>query len=133
MGFSKSYSSFYRSTPTIVCYEENENRRKYFIKSGLDNIGYLVSATLISSKYFLASRFHLISFPFLSMQVMCFMISSKFGMNLLKKFTFPRKHCTMFLLHGVMIFKIPSTLLGSILIPSLEMIYTNIFHSSTAK
>jgi hypothetical protein len=84
-----------------VCSEVNEKRRKSFVKSGLASTGALVSTTLISSKDFLASRFHLISFPFLSMQVICFMISARFGMNLLKKFTFPRKDCTSFLLRGV--------------------------------
>jgi hypothetical protein len=133
MDFSKFCSSFCNSTSIIVCYEVNENMMKSFVKSGLDSIGYLVSASLISSKYVLASRFHLILFPFLSMQVMFFMIYAKFEMNLLKKFTFPRKDCTYFLLRGVMIFKIPSTLLGSILIPYLEIMCPKKFPSSTLK
>jgi hypothetical protein len=53
MGFSKSFSSFCNNTLTIVCSQVKENRNKSFIKSGLASIGYLVNATLISSKILL--------------------------------------------------------------------------------
>jgi hypothetical protein len=85
MGFSKFLSSSCNKTPAMVCSEAKENKIKYFAKFGLANTGALVSATLISSKDFLASRFHFISMPFLSMFVIYFMISAKLGMNLLKK------------------------------------------------
>jgi hypothetical protein len=117
----------------IICSKVNESKMKSLVKSGLDSIGYLVNATLIYSNDYLASIFHLISFPFLIMQVICFIISSKFRMNLLKKFTFPRKDFTFFLLRRVPIFRIPSTFLGSILIHSLEIMCPNNFPSSTLK
>jgi hypothetical protein len=99
----------------------------------LVNMGALVSATLLYSNNLLASGFHLISFPFLIMLVICFIISARFGMNLLKKFTFPRKDCTSFLLRGVLIFRIPSTLLGYIFIPSFEIMWPNSFPSFILK
>jgi hypothetical protein len=117
----------------IVCSEVNENKMKYFVKSGLANTRDLVSATLIYLNDFLDYRFHLISFHFLSMKVICFIILTRFVMNILKKFTFPRKDFTSFLLREVSIFKIPSTLLGSILIPYFEMMCPNKFSSYIPK
>ena len=111
----------------MVCYEAKENKIKSFAKFGLDNTGGLVSTTLISSNDFLDSRVHFISLPFLSMFVMCFIISSKLGMNLLRKFTFPRKDYTSFLLLGVSIFRIPFTLLGPICMPCFEICVQAIF------
>ena len=111
MGFSKFFSSFCNKTPTMVCSEAKENKIKSFAKSGLASTGALVSSTLIYSNDYLALGVHFISLPFLSIFVMCFIISAKFGMNLLRKFTFPRKDFTSFLLLGVPIFRIPSTLL----------------------
>jgi hypothetical protein len=113
----------------MVCSKVNENKMKSFMKSRLANTGDLVSTIIISSNDILASGFNLIFFPFMSMQVICFIISAKFGMNLLKKFTFPRKDYTSFLLRGVLILRIPSTLLGSIFIPFFEMMCPNSFPS----
>jgi hypothetical protein len=104
--------------PAIVCSQEKENKIKYFAKFGWASTGALVNATLISSNEFLDLGIHFISSPFLRIFVIYFMISTILGMNLLKKFTFPRKDCTSFLLLGVSIFRIDSTLLGSIFIPS---------------
>jgi hypothetical protein len=117
----------------MVCYEAKENNIKSFAKLGLASTRALVNATLISSKNFLASWVHFISLPFLSMLVICFMISAILGMNLLRNFTFPRKDCTYFLLLGVPIFRIPSNLLGSIFIPSFEIILPRNFPSSMPK
>jgi hypothetical protein len=133
MGFSIFFSSFCKKTLAIMCYEAKENNMKFFSKLGLANTGALVNATLMSSKYFMALGIHFISFPFLSMLVICFMILSKLGINLLKKFTFPRKYCTYFLLLGMPIFKIPSTLLGSTFIPSFEIMWLDKFPSSMEK
>jgi hypothetical protein len=117
----------------MVCSKVNENKLNSFVKSRLANTGALVSAILMSSNYFLASRLHLISFPFLRIQVICFIISARFRKNLLKKLAFPRKDFTSFLLRGVLIFKIPSTLPGSIFMPSFEMMCPNSFPSCILK
>jgi hypothetical protein len=118
---------------TMVCSEVNENRMKSFLKCGFSNTGDLVSVILMSSNEFLSSRFHLISFPFLSIQVIFFIILTRFGMNLLKKFTFSRKDSTSFLLCGVLILKITSTLLQYIFIPYFEMMHPNSFPSCISK
>jgi hypothetical protein len=64
--FQSSDHRFFNKTPAMVCSEEKENKIKSFAKFRLANTGYLVSATLIYSKDFLASEVHFISFLFLS-------------------------------------------------------------------
>jgi hypothetical protein len=118
---------------TMVSSEAKENKIKSFVKFGLANTRSLVSATLISSNDFLDSGVHFISFHFLSIFMMCFIISAKLGMNLLRKFTFPRKDCTSFLVLGVSIFIISSTLRGYIFIPYFDMMFPNNFPSCIPK
>jgi hypothetical protein len=117
----------------MVCSKENKNKMNSFVKSELANTRDLVSAILMYSNDFLDLGFHLILIHFLSILVICFIISANFGMNLLKKFTFPRKECTSFLLHGVLILRIRSTLLGSIFIPYFDMIFPNSLPSCILK
>ena len=64
---------------------------------------------------------------------MLLIILAQFRMNLLKKFTLPMKYWTSFLLLGISIFSIASTLLGSMLIPSFEIICPRSLPYSKAK
>jgi hypothetical protein len=80
----------------MVCFEAKENNIKSFAKSGLANIGALVNSTLVSSKDFLALGVHFISLLYLSMLVICFMISARLGMNLLRKLLSPEKIALLF-------------------------------------
>lgn len=74
-----------------MCSEAKEYIGKSFLKFGLINIGVYVNAILIFEKDYLASRVHLIAFPFLSISIMLLIISVQFRMNVLKKFTLPMK------------------------------------------
>ena len=93
----------------------------------------LVNAFLISLKACFASWVHFISLSFFSIFVIFLIISAQFIINLLRKFTLPIKDCTFFLFLGNEILKIPSTLAGSILIPSFYMMCPSILPSSTTK
>jgi hypothetical protein len=81
----------------------------------------------------LALVFYLTSLSFLSISVINFTISSKFGMNLLKKIFFPKNDCISFLFLGILIISIASTLFGSILIPFRDTIWPKILPSYIAK
>ena len=75
----------------MVCFEENENMRKYLEKSGLASIGDSKISLFIYSKDFFSLGVHLIYLSFPSMLVIHLTISEKSTMNLLKKITFLRK------------------------------------------
>jgi hypothetical protein len=73
--------------------------------------------------------FHFIFVSFLSMFVMFLRISAKLGMNLLRKFIFPMKDYNYLMFLGWSIFWMASILLGSILIPYLDIICPSNFPS----
>lgn len=128
-----SYPSlfFYNSTTTLVCSDVKEKIPKSLVKSGLIKIGACVNACLTASKYCLVSIFHLIYVSFLIMFVILLSSSARFRMNLLKKLIFPIKDLSYFMFLGWLILRIPSILLGSILIPCLEMMWPKNFPSSS--
>ena len=74
----------------MICSEENENIMNYLEKLGPTNIGALDKAFLISVNDFLVSSDHLKLLSFFNILVICFTNSTKFVMNLLKKFTSSR-------------------------------------------
>ena len=133
MGYSKFSLFFYNKTPATMCSYEKDNIWKCLVQSGLIKTRASVNSFLIFKNEFLASRFHFISFSFLSMLLMHFMISKKFEINLLRKLTLPIKDCTSFFVLGMSIFSIASTLQGSIFIPSLEIICPSNFPSYKEK
>jgi hypothetical protein len=90
MGCSKFFSFFCKRTPTMVCSEENKNIINYLGKIGLTNTGTSVKAFLISAKDCLASTVHLKLLSFFNILLIYFTTSTKFMMNLLKKFTLSR-------------------------------------------
>jgi len=133
MGYSYPSWFFCSSTPATLCLEENEKMRKYLEKYGLARIGASDMAFFIPSNFFLALGIHLISWYFHSMLVMYLTISANETINRLRKFTFPRNYWTSTLFRGSSILIISSTLLGSILIPSWEIIFPSIFPSIIEK
>ena len=116
-----------------MCSKENENMRNYLEKSGLASMGASVMALSMPSNDCLASGVHLISWSFPSMLVIYFTILSNSAMNILRKFNFPRNDWTSTLFHGSSILLISSTLFGSILMPSYEIIFPNNFPSFIEK
>ena len=95
---------FYNNTPIVVCSESNEKTRKSFVKSGLIKIGALVKACLIYVNESFPYVVHFMILYFFNIPVMSLTISAKLGMNLLRKFTFPKKDWISFLLLGKPIF-----------------------------
>ena len=77
-------------------------------------------AFLMDSKYLLAELVYFIFDPFLNMEVICFINSAKFGINLLTKFIFPRKDWISFFDLGIDKVYIVLTLSGSILTLATE-------------
>ena len=73
------------------CSEANKNMRKSLEKSGLESISASDMEFFMSSKDFLASGVHFIYLSFPNISVIYFTISAKETINLLRKFTFPRK------------------------------------------
>jgi hypothetical protein len=80
-----------------------------------------VSARLTCSKDYLDSESHFIFTSFFSIFVMFLSSSARLGMNLHKKFILLIKDCSYLRFLGCSNFCMASILLGSILIPSLEM------------
>ena len=89
------------------------------MKSGLIRTGVLVKACLMESNDYLASTVHLRTKSFLRMLFSSLIISTKFDMNLLKKFILPKKAYNSLMFLGGLMFRIASILAGSIMIPSL--------------
>ena len=133
MGCSKFYSFFCKRTPAMVFSKENEKIMNSLEKFGLTSTRDSIKAFLISAKVLLASTVHLIPLSFLTMLVMFFTTSTKFVINLLKKFTLPRNDCISFLFMGKSIFCMAATLVGSNLIPYLEITWLRSFPSSMVK
>ena len=94
---------------------------KSFLKSGLIRTGVLVKAYLMDSKDCLASIIHLRNESFLSILFISLIMSAKLDMNLLKKLILPRKACNSLMFLGGLMLRIASILVGSILIPYLEI------------
>ena len=133
MGYSYPSWFFCSSTPTTLCTKENEKMRKYLEKYGLARIGASNMAFFIPSNDFLALSIHLISWYFHSMLVMYLIISANETINRLRKFTFPGNYWTSSFFWGSSILIISLTLLGSILMPSWEIIFPSRFSSFIEK
>jgi len=91
---------FYNKTTTIVCSDAKEKIIKSFVKKWHIKIGVTVKANFTSLKYLLTSIFHFISICSFRMFVMDLKISSKLGINPLRKFILPMKGWTSFLSLG---------------------------------
>lgn len=122
MGYSYPWSFFCNKTAAIVCYKAKETNIKYFWKSGLIRIGVLVRAFLMASKGCLASTVYLNAEYFLNMLFSSLINSAKFEINLLRKFILPKIHYNYLMLLGWVMVNIASILVGSILIPYLDII-----------
>lgn len=127
---SNPSSFFCKRTAATICSEENEKIMKSLVKSGLIRTKDFVNAYLTWSNDFLASMFHFISESCLSMFFMFLRSFTRLGINLLKKFILPINDWSSLIFLGWLIFRIASILLGSILIPSLDMIWLRSFPSS---
>jgi hypothetical protein len=92
-----------------------------------------VSAHLTSSKDCLDLESHFIFTSFFNIFVMFLRSSAIFGMNLCRKFILPIKDCSSLRFLGCSNFCMASILLGSILIPSLDMMCPSSLHSSSPK
>ena len=92
-----------------------------------------MSAHLTYSKDCLDSESHFIFTSFLSMFVMFLRSSARLGMNLHRKLILPIKDCSSLRFLGCSNFSMASILLGSILIPSFEMICPSSLPSSNPK
>jgi hypothetical protein len=92
-----------------------------------------VSAHLTCSKDCLDSKSHFIFTSFFSIFVMFLRSSARLGMNLRRKLILPMKDCSSLRFLGCSNFCMASILLGSILIPSLEMMCPSSFPSSSPK
>jgi hypothetical protein len=90
-----------------------------------------VSARLTCSKDYLDSESHFIFTSFFSIFVM--FGSARLGMNLHRKFILSIKDCNSLMFLGCSNFCMASILLGSILIPSLDMMCPSSFPSSSLK
>ena len=95
--------------------------------------GASVSARLTCSKDCLESESHFIFTYFLSMFVMFLRSSARLGMNVRRKFILPIKYCNYLRFLWCSNFCMASILLGSILIPYLEMVCPNSLPSSNPK
>jgi len=93
-------------------------------------MGASIRSFLIDAKERLASTNHLISPPFLSIKVIILTSSAKSGTNLLKKLILPQKDWISFLFLGNAIFWMKKNLIGSILIPSKDIMWPNILPCS---
>ena len=123
MGCSCPSRFFCNRTAATVCSEAKEKIRNSFEKSRLIRTGARVSACFTNSKDFLVSTVHFTPTSFLSVLFMFLRSSAKLGINLLKKLIFPIKDCNYFMFLGWLIYSIPSTLFGSILIPFSDIIW----------
>ena len=99
-GFSYPFIFFYSKTTTTLCSDAKEKMKKYLVKSGLIRTGVFVRDCFKILKDFFASMVHLTHVSLLSMLVMILRSSARFGMNLLKKFTFPMKYCSYLMFLG---------------------------------
>jgi hypothetical protein len=106
----------------IVCLDAKENIKNSLVYLGLDNTGASPINFLTRLNDDLASVVHLISLPFFSISMINLTISTKLGINLLKKFIFPKNDWISFLFLGMFIVSIASIHLGSTLIPYFETI-----------
>ena len=113
----------------MVCSEENENMMNSLEKLGLTNTRDSFKPFLIPIKDYLASidNFKLLSF--FNILVIYFTTSTKFVINLVKKFTLRRNDWISFLFMGRHIFYMATTLFGSILIPSSKVTWPRRFPS----
>ena len=84
----------------MVCFDANEKTRKSFEKFRLIKTGSFVKACLIYVNESFASIFHFMIVSFFNIAVTTFTIFAKLGINLLRKFTFPKNDCISFLLLG---------------------------------
>lgn len=96
----------------------------------LMRIGVCVKACFIFSKDLLASRVHLILKYFFNMLLSNLISTTKLEINLLKKFILPKNSCSSLMFLGCGICKMASILIGSIWIPSLEIMWPINFPSS---
>lgn len=90
----------------------------------------MVKASLMASKDYLASTIHLSAESFLNMLFSSLINSTKFEMNLLRKFILPKNDCKSLMFLGWAMVKMASILERSILIPSLDIICPNSLPSS---
>ena len=104
-----------------------------FGKVRTDQDGACVSARLTCSKDYLDSVSHFIFTSFFNIFVMFMRSSARLGMNLRRKFILPIKDCNSLRFLGCSNFCMASILLGSILIPSLEMMCPSSLPSSNPK
>lgn len=74
----------------MVCSEANEKIMKSLLKLGLMRTGVLARASLIASKYFLASTVHLCVESFFNMLFKSLISYAKLEMNVLRKFILPK-------------------------------------------
>lgn len=133
MGCSYPWSFICNKTTAIVCSEVKEKIIKSFWKSRLIRTGVLVRDCLMASKNYLASTVHLSSESFLNILFCSLINSTKFEMNLLRKFIFPKNDCNSLMFLGWVMVNIASILAGSILIPSLDIISPKILPYSRPK
>jgi len=113
-----------------MCSESKENIMKSLSNIRLVITSVCVKASLISSKDLLASSVHLIVESFFNMLFNNLISSTKLEINLLRRFILPKTTCSYLMLLGCGICKMASILAGSILIPSLEIMWPNSFLSS---
>jgi hypothetical protein len=106
----------------MVSFEAKEKMMKSLEKFGLTKTGAIIITSLICSKDSLPSLSHSKWASFLSNLLRGLTISTKFGTNLLIKLIWTKKDYKDFLSLGRGIFLMASTLAGSIMIPSLEMV-----------
>ena len=114
----------------MVCSEAKENIMKSLSNIVLIRTGVCVKASLISSKDLLASCVHLIVKSFFNMLFNNLISSTKLEINLLRNFILPKKACSSLIFLVCFINKMASILVGSIQIPSLEIMLPNNFPSS---
>ena len=103
------------------------------MKSGLIKTGACVSAHLTYSKDCLDLVSHFIFVSFFNMFLMFLRSLARLGMNLRRKFIFPIKDCNSLIFLGCSNFRMALILLGSILIPSLEIMCPSSLPSSNPK
>ena len=108
-----------------MCSEAKENIMKSLSNFGLTKTGVFVKAVLISSKDLLASMVYFMVKSFFNMLFNDLINYAKLEINLLRKFIFPKKACNSLMLPGCCICKMASILVGSIRIPSFEIMWPN--------
>ena len=126
MGCSCPFIFFCSRTTTTVCSDAKEKMKKYLVKSRLIRTCFWVRACFTKSKDWFFSMVHFTHVSLLTMLVMFLRSSASFGMNLLKKLIFLMKYCSSLMFLGWLICNIPSILFGSILIPSLDMMWPKV-------